>query len=302
MLKLFLLNIKNNLSLKTSLVIVAMTVLLSGCLVHPERPKKFLRTTDSIHLYQPTDFIEYTVSGTFFPGSTSPQPVTGTLRIEWSVPANPLMDPVTGATVDALKEISTLTLNGVETQTVRYISQDANGSVSLHAFDKDISTSYWVNDSKTPSTTLAMNPVTLIQSPLAVTGSSYTIPLHVFDGCSFPGGCATYLGSQVETDKVESDNVDIRTDPGIFNTFSVSFSGSKLVDSGSGLAAFPIELDVRSACGLGNVTYSGTANVFPEVGVVYMGVNCFTSTNNESYIYYFSFKRAGGTIVLPSPA
>ena len=281
----------------TSVVTLA---LLSGCLVHSNGGKTFFRETDSIHLYQPGDFIEYSVSGTFGTGISAFHSVSGTLRIDWSSPNNPLLDPVTGSPVDVLKEISTLSVDGGEIKTVRYISQDADGTVHLHAYDKDSTHSYWVNDAKSASTTAAMNPVTLLQSPLVVSGISYSNTFYLFDDCNYPGGCPTYLGYQAETDKVESNNENVQTDPGVFNTFRVSFSGSKFVDPSSGISAFPIELDPRSSCGIGNDNFSGTANFFPQVGVVAMYVSCI-STAGPYFYYTFSFKHAGGSIVLPSP-
>ena len=292
-------NFLRSFSVKASSVVTL--ALLSGCLVHSNGGKTFFRETDSIHLYQPGDFIEYSVSGTYASTMTSFHSVSGTLRIDWSVP-DPIYDPITGNQVTGLlKEVSTLNVGGNETHIVRYISQDIDGNIYLHAFDKDGTYYFWVNNSSgTPPSSL--NKVQLWQSPLAITPSNYDIKFYVFDDCDNTNLCKTYLGSQTETGKVESDNVDIQTDPGVFNTFRVSVNGND--QPGSGVTSFlPINfLDTRSSCSSNGAYFNGQAYVFPQVGVVAMNMHCNASSGYPSFDYTFSFKHAGGSIALPSPS
>ena len=285
--------------------VITSLALLSGCLVHGGDVKTYMRETDNIHLYQADDFIEYNVSGHYIAGMTSFPAVSGTLRIEWSIPS-PLYDPIINKllTENVLKEVSTLSLNGNETTTVRYISQDMDGSIYLHAFGKNGTYYYWVNDNGTtpPKPTAALNKVKLWQSPLVADGSHISNTFHVFDNCDATNLCNMHLGYQTETDTVESDNYNIQTDSGVFNTFRVSFSGNKQLDTGSGLAGFPIDLDLRSSCGHNNANFSGTAYFYPQVGFVLMTVHCADAAGYPAFDYNFEFKRAGGSITLPSPS
>jgi hypothetical protein len=282
-------------------IIIATLVLLSGCLVNGGEQKTYYRTTDVLHIYKAGDFIEYNVYGpsTSANGTYVP-PMSGTLHVQWySTPE--LTDPLnpTGDTIPVLKEVSTLTINGSTTETVRYISQDTDGTMYLHAFFNDVY--YWANettDTKAPPTELTK--VKLWQSPFIATGDNISNTFQVYDHCDNTATpCGVRLGSQTETDKVESSDANIETNLGVFNTFRVSFSGNKQIDPTN--KVFPLNLDVRNSCGLGNVNFSGLANVFPEIGVIFMSVSCSAlPAGYPSFSYSFEFKRSN--ISLPTPS
>lgn len=292
---------KAQLAPRSGLLVIFISLLFfTGCLVHPndsDKKKTYNRTTDNVHIYQAGDFIEYTVSGSISSGGAFPS-FRGTMRINWY--ANPdIFDPVSTNSIKVLKEVTILTINGVETRTERYISQDTdattNGTIKLHAFYKPASADlYWVSNL---SVATALNEITVLKSPLML-NDSYASTFNVFDNCDATNQCDQLLGYQSDDIiKVElSDEIAESTAAGFFNTFRVTFAGNKTL-TGSGITSFPINLDFRSSCGLGNTSYSGKANIFPEVGVIKMDVYC--NSASTIYNYTIEFKRAGGSITLP---
>lgn len=269
---------------------------LTACLVHPSDAKKktYNRTTDSVHIYKAGDSIEYSVYGQASVGFGSVSSITGTMKITWYANDN-IIDPVSSTSYEVLKEVTILNINGVETRSERYISQDTDGTIKLHAFYKPASADlYWVSDAGiTPPT--ALNEVIILKSPLML-NDSYASTFYVFNDCNDTNLCSTSLGYQSDDAiKVEGTNETIEIQAGFFNTIRVTYSGNKILTSG--VTSFPIHLDSRSSCGSGNTSYYGLANYMPEVGIIKMDVHCTAAT--AIYTYTIEFKRAGGSIALP---
>lgn len=282
------------------LLALIVTTGLSGCLVKKKDLEKIARTTDNLRVYQPGDYLIYNVSATRVPNlGGAPEILSGTLRIDWIPHAN-LTVPFTGGTVTipVLQEVSTLNLNGGASNegTTRYISQDGNGQVTLHAIEA-IGTEdhFWLNTSGDADLS-NLEYFTIFNSPITfgdqdfdsydpatdITTPNSTVNFYVLEDCEGNASCNSAVGQFIDDHDVVGDSNEITTNFGVFiNPFRIQFSGSA-----TPTPTFPVVFDVRDVCGTQFTTHSGTMYVMPEIGMVEMSSTCADSNINGSTVYY----------------
>ncbi|WP_455198848.1 hypothetical protein [Kaarinaea lacus] len=282
----------------TGIILLALLIAtgLTGCLVKKKDLDKFARTTDNLRVYQPGDYIVYDVSATRVPQIGLPEYTSGTLRINWNLHAN-LTVPFTGGatTIPVIQEVTTLNLIGSTSNegTTRYISQDANGQVTLHAIEA-IGTEdhFWLNTLGDSDLTF-VEYFTIFNSPItfgdqdfdsynpetAITTVNPNINFYVLEDCEGNANCNSAVGLFTDDYDVVGDSTEITTNLGIFvNPFQIQFSGGA-----TPTPTFPVVFDVRDVCGTQATTHSGTMYVLPEVGMVQMTSTC---SDPNSTVYY----------------
>jgi hypothetical protein len=270
---------------KLGMILLAMSIsaLLSSCLVDKQKVvEKIARKTDTLRIYQENDWIDYNV--TVVNGSATPQ--YGTLRIQWTKPAD-LTDPITPTTkYPVFKETTTLTYDG-STQpdviVVRYISQVKTtpmvsgdpgiGSIILHAIDDEVDKDYWpYPDRFTPSTSPVISPM-IFKSPLSV-GSSFPATFSIMECTS--GQCAQEIYNFTDdTFVIVGDTREVTTNLGIFSDpFEINFTGG--IVPASSAPAVTFLGDIRDACGTSaeRITHNGKMFVVPEIGIIQMTNTC----------------------------
>jgi len=283
-------------------LILASIVLggLTGCLVKKKDLKKIARTTDKLRIYKPGDYILYDVSITRVPNLSPPVYQSGTLRIEWKLHPD-IAVPFTGGakTIPVIQEVSTLDINGGTSNlgTTKYISQDANGQVTLHAIEAiGTENHYWLNTSGDSSLT-TINYFTTFNSPLSPGDQSFdsydsdavlitsnpTINYYVLEGCEGNASCSSAIGVFSNDHDIVGDSHEITSKLGVFiNPFQINFSGSATPSP----APFPVTFDIVSLCGTDHTTFDGTMYVMPEIGMVEMTNTCRDVGGSGDYVYY----------------
>jgi hypothetical protein len=254
---------------------IAAGAALSGCLVDKKPPKEIYRGTDTLRDYTAGKWIAYNVTATSLTEDTPTQ--TGSLNIEWKDHV-PLIDPDTGDSIPVLQEITKLTINGETRGTVRYISQDTDNSIQIHAIeDLEAVTGtdhahYWLSTSG--GTALAdLAPMTIIKSPLDVANQPDPVAFTVMDGCENSPSCGDPIGTFVDALTVEGDAPSpINTNLGKFmDPIRISFEGNSQPIASVVSTLF----DIRDACGSGLFTeHRGSMDIMPEIGIVRMDNIC----------------------------
>ena len=259
---------------------------LGGCLVKKQDPVLIARTTDNLRVYQPDDYINYFVTATTVPLIGTPSTLTGTLRVEWIQHAD-LIRPVTGTPVPVIQEVTTLNLGGAASNegTVRYISQDANGEITLHALEAPgTDVHYWLSDLGVGDLSTTASSV-FFYSPI-VPGIKPQTNFVVMDDCEGNANCASEVGRYIDDQNVVGDSVSVTSNLGIFvNPFQINFSGSSTPSP----APLPITFDIRNVCDT-NITQHGDAGngrmyVMPEIGMIRMENTCRSVISNDVVIY-----------------
>jgi hypothetical protein len=248
---------------------------LSGCLVEKKDPKKILSATANLRIYKANDFISYSVDEIRFSGLTSTTR-TGTLTIRWNDHASLLRPGPTSPLIPVLEQVITLTFDGgaPEDGTVRYISQDAAGEITLHAIEDPTPTSglspyYWLSTSSVINALNLTESFSIFTSPMGVGINPAPISFNVMGDCNISSVCATRYGSYSDDMNIVGDTIPVTTTLGVFsNPFQISFNGTTIPEGG-----FPI-LDVRNICGAATTTHAGTMYVMPEIGVIQMTNTC----------------------------
>lgn len=267
---------------------------LSSCLVEKKDLVQIARTTDNLRVYQPGDSISYYVTADIFPnGGGAFTRQTGTLNTNWSTPTQPLIRP---GTIDpilrVMKEVTILDTNGSETGTVRYISQNDDGQITLHAIEDTAGELYWLSATGIApvSATSTESFVTFVSEadPLGIEFGANPYAFYVMQGCE-DSICDTSVGQFNDTPDVVNDTVSVTTNLGVFsNPFQIDFIGSSV----PAVFPLPVTFDIRDVCGNTGAVIShgfggaGTMFVMPEIGMIKMNNTCVNSDLNGNTVHY----------------
>lgn len=264
---------------------------LSGCLVDEDSiPPTYIRTTDTLHIYESGDFLSYTVSGTNLSNSS---PISGELVVRWSA-HNDLAKPLNkGGLIPVLQETTTLTITGYNDTVVRYISQETaiaggkQGTVRLHAFeDAGVDEYLWLNSDGDLSSYEAID---VFLSPVAI-GPAPAYTFYTLPGCDRQASCDLSTASISESYEV-LESATVTTELGRFEAYKIYINYLTVIyQNGSYL------YDIRHFCANVNTTSSGTIWVFPEVGIVKYEIFC---TNPTSGYTLFNASLNSTNIGLP---
>jgi hypothetical protein len=287
------------------LLSTGIATLLSGCLVEKKDPDEVVtidRGTNLWHVYEADDYIEYDLTAEDATSLTQ-----GLLRVQWEQVAN-IADPFdSNTTYPVLKETTTLTYEGntssePDVTVIRYISQDTNGVIKLHAIGDGTGTPsdptlYWpYADPADPPTTPVIAPV-LFDSPITFGDASNSNQAFSIMECDV-GLCDTEIYRyRDDSISVVGDSNAVDTPLGKFgNPFQINYSGGTTTQN-SQTVEFPG--DIRDACGTSSDTIlsSGRFYVFPEIGIIKMVNSCqiigsggdtiiYTATIRETSINY----------------
>lgn len=284
--------------LGTFVLAIAISTALSGCLVDKIKPGEettISRTTNELRIYQAGDFIDYDVVATvLLDGDISTS--QGTMRIHWENHGS-LIDPISTDSIPVLKETTTLKFEtGIEPDatTIRYISQDADGSIILHAIEDSVGDLSWLRNNDDINTSAPVIAPVIFDSPLAVGVKPPNSPLdfYVMEGCTVEAsscGSAIYQFSDDFT--IEGDTKPVTTNLGKFtNPFELSYSGGILP---TGSEAISILGDIRDACGNsqeiikhGFPAGGGILFVFPEIGMIQLDGFCSVLDGSGKSVHY----------------
>ena len=284
---------KSGLRLSALLLIIGISVFLSGCLVKKKDPSEIetiARTTDYWRVYQAGDWIEYDLQEV---DTNTVTTTLGVLRVDWG-PVVFLTDPTDSNIIyQALKETTSITYDGnngsdPDVAIIRYISQinetpaDSNqGRIFLHAID-DGTDKYWPYASGTvfPTSNPASAPV-LFDSPMAIgvppenDDKAFSIAQCDIGQCN--PEIYRYHDISIE---IVGDTTSVENTPlGNFsNPFQINFGGSSIPQNAEALTFVG---DIRDVCGdisdtilHGNNVNVGRFFVFPEIGIIKMENSC----------------------------
>lgn len=251
----------------------SIALLLSGCLVENKDPPPIInRTTDNLRLINAGDRIVYTINGTIT-NNFVPTTVSGQMTVEWF--DDFIEDPHNaGNTIPVLREVTVLTYDqGGGNTFTRYITQDPDGTIYLHAYyDKNITNLVYVG--AFGATPYIYEPIAVVSSPIQMADSTYSYRvLNCIVGnaqCEVPS-----LRAITEADEYISE-YDIVTRSGKrYNTLYFSYTGRPLEGVSPPLAS---PLDYRMACDPNAIEFDGEYYYFPEVGLVEFFSSCTGST------------------------
>ena len=282
----------------TLLLIASISTLLSGCLVDKKKAEdKISRSTDTLHLYQSGEWIEYEVIEVKQTGMAD-NTRYGTMHVKWENTGDLNNPNEPGIISPGFKETTTITYDDnisgePDTTVIRYISQITataalnQGSIILHAIDDGIN-QYWPYDS-TEAAALnynapVINPV-ILESPLSFS-NTLSSAFSVME-CN-TGLCNNEIYAVSDNVNTVGDSREISTNLGIFsNPFQLSFSGGTTL---RGTPALNFIGDIRDACGTSadTVTHFGSLFVMPEIGIIKIENNQCTNTSTipSTIIYY----------------
>ena len=276
------------------LALISITA-LSGCLVEKKDLKKIARTTDNLRVYQAGDTITYNVTATSIPNlGGAPFSQAGTLSINWTTPSSPLIRPGSASAIpQVIKETTILSLGGTsDPGTVRYISQDADGQVTLHALEDSAGVLYWLSSTGVPNLP-AINTesfITFISEPfpLGIEFGPDPYEFYVMQGCE-DSNCDNSIGRFSDNPDVVGDTVSVTSNLGVFqNPFQINFTGSTAVT----ISTLPVFFDIRDICGKTGplITHgtggAGTMYVMPEIGMIRMDNTCVDSNPSGNTVHY----------------
>ena len=273
------------------------TTTLSSCLVEKKDLVQIARTTDNLRVYQAGDSISYYATALVIPNSPVgvPDSQGGTLNINWLTPAQALIRPgTTDPILRVLKEVTILNINGSESGTVRYISQNDDGQITLHALEDSAGNKYWLSATGIApvSATTTESFVTFVSepNPLGIEFGVNPYAFYVMQGCE-DAICDESVGQFNDAPDVVDDTVSVTTNLGVFsNPFQITFSGGSIPT----VFPLPITFDIRDVCGNTGPLIShgtgtggaGTMYVMPEIGMVRMENTCVNSDINGNTVFY----------------
>jgi len=273
-------------------IIGAVTLILSGCLVSEDKDLKTLinrNNNDTLHTLQSGDFMEYSLSGQLTIGNDT-QFVEGTLTTTWENASIP--SPLGNTTqISVLKEITTLTLgNSTTYEALRYIKQQADGTLDVHAFDgRNLNEYYRVGP---PGEALNdVDKISILYSDIKNTGSD-DINYKIAEECETGPSCARKVHDVLEHVEYQGD-VIVQTDVGRFNTLRLDYNGS--FNATTSIATL---FDIRGACEYSKATFNGSYYVFPQVGIVQITQNC---NDGSAGGHNFTAVLTNTNITIPKP-
>lgn len=246
-------------------------ILLTGCLVENKDPPPLInRTTDNLRLITAGDRLVYTINGTLT-NNFVPTTVTGRMTVEYY--DDVITDPLNASnTIPVLREQTVLTYDqGGGNTFIRYITQDPDGTIYLHAYYDRSNLVYVGAFGATPYT---YEPIEINSSPMQMANSTFSYRvLNCIPGnaqCEVPS-----LRALTEADEYISE-YDIVTSGGKrYNTLYYTYT--VLMPDGVSIP-LPSPLDYRMACDPNASELSGEYYFFPEVGLVNFFSSC-TGTN-----------------------
>jgi len=284
-----------------AIVAVSLSILLSSCHIDQKPAETIARTTDTLRIYQPGDFIEYNVTAVF---SADGAFITtqGSMRVQWESTA-PLIDPIDQSSHPVLKETTTFTYDdeiSPDATVIRYITQvdttppsPNQGSILLHAIS-DGNDLYWLYDndagaSPDNSNTPVISPI-VFDSPITVGVAPLSSPINfsVMEGCD-PGLslCGTRVFDFNDSYTVEGDTKEIPTNLGTFiNPFELSFTGGTIPKTDLALSVLG---DFRNTCGDSTsetISHNGNIFVVPEIGIVQITNLCRIISGSSGDVNY----------------
>jgi hypothetical protein len=211
----------------------------------------------------------------------------GSLSVEWTVANIPAPfddDP----DISVLRETTTLRI-GVEYVSIRYITQDPDGTIKVVAYPHPNVNSYYRVSPTDDSSNIQEVPI--MPSPVPSTGTD-DLNLHIFEDCTRPQ-CGSKILNIFESREYRGDN-DTQTNSGRFQTLRINFNNGTLTPTLAGIT--PI-FDIRAACDPERSTFFGYYDVFPEVGIVYFENSCTSNTDQSG----FSFSASLRSTNIPIP-
>ncbi|HEY5602058.1 MAG TPA: hypothetical protein VIM41_03020, partial [Gammaproteobacteria bacterium] len=206
----------------------ALVWLLSGCLVDSTEPPPLIeRSTDNLRLIQSGDRIVYAISGNRITNTgTGPASITGQMTVQWF--ADFIEDPHNPTVmIGVLREETTLVYDGGGgVSTIRYVSQDPDGSLNVHAYyDKD--NILYAGDYSTDQTVFTYNPIEMVSSPMLMAGNQFSYRvLKCLSGqtqCGTPG-----IRAIQETNQFNSEAATVTASGHRFNTLYYVYEGQLL--------------------------------------------------------------------------
>ncbi|WP_455206684.1 hypothetical protein [Kaarinaea lacus] len=250
------------------LTISSLAVMLSGCLVENKDPPPLVdRSTENLRLIQPGDRIVYSLAGTVTV-SFVPRTVSGTLTVTWS--NDQIEDPHNYPNViQVLREESVVQYDqGGGTTTVRFVTQDPDGSLYVHAY-YDQSRIVYMGDVASPT----YQPIQVVSSPMEMANSGFSYRIQQ---CVNTQTTCVEPSIKIINELNEYRNeVDLTTRAGRrYNTLFYTYTGSYLQNNGT----LPAPLDFRTICDANAISFEGEYYYFPEVGLVEFFSSC-TGTN-----------------------
>ena len=251
----------------------SMTLLLTGCLVENKDPPPLLDRDDSnlLRMIQAGDRIVYSLAGTRTTNFV-PTTVSGTMTVTWI--NDQIVDPHSLDVIPVLREEAVIVFDqGGGTTTIRYITQDPDGSINVHAYynKSPIDQSSLVFMGNIDSTTY--QPVLVQSSPMPMVNKIISYRIQQ---------CIESQTTCVEPSiKIIQETIEYRGEEDItiragrrYNTLFYSFTGEYLLSNGD----LPSPLDFRTLCDANAIIYDGEYYYFPEVGLVEFFSSC-TGTN-----------------------
>jgi hypothetical protein len=250
------------------LLISTFSLTLSGCLVESSDPLPVTeRTTDNLRIINSGDFLVYRLSGQRSTNGTVTG-VSGRMTVTWTddIIPNP---HIPGTNVDVLKEETVVEYDNAPTSTtVRYVTQDPDGSLNVHAFRQKADILY-AGDYIPSQIQFTYQPIQFVSSPLANTSTTFSY--RVLDACG-ETECAVSLRQITEANEF-TDDVAITIDAGKqYQTLYYVYTGFFLENN---TAPLQLPFDFRTSCASIPITeITGEYYYFPEVGLVRFLSSC----------------------------
>ncbi|HEY5602280.1 MAG TPA: hypothetical protein VIM41_04155, partial [Gammaproteobacteria bacterium] len=240
----------------------ALVWLLSGCLVDSTEPPPLIeRSTDNLRLIQSGDRMVYDISGNRIT-TAGTAPIKGQMTVQWfpdfiEDPHNPTVQ------IPVLREETTFVYDGGGgVSTIRYVSQDPDGSLYVHAYyDKTII--LYAGNYSASQTDYTYSPIQVVSSPLQMAGNQFSY--RVLECLTVDSLCGTSIRAIQETNQFNSEAATVTASGHRFNTLYYVYEGQLLEGVSPSL---PSPLDFRMACGGNTFTFNGEYYYFPEVGLV----------------------------------
>lgn len=258
-----------------SLILVSLfSVLLSGCLVENSDPIPVKgRTDDTLRTILSGERLVYELTGQRSINNV-PTPITGTMTVEWT---NDIIPDPHNSSVDisVIREQTVADFDdGLSTTTIRYLTQDANGSIFVHAYRQKnnlVYTGIYVTDPA--QTSVSYSPIEMVKSP--ITAMDSTLSYRLFQSCGNAATCPLSSSLRQITEGIEFlDDVPVTTNAGkSYQSFYFTYTGSFLEDNST---PFIEPFDFRTSCAAIPSTNSITGEYYyyPEVGLIKFLSSC----------------------------
>ena len=254
-------------SIYSILFVTTLSLFLSGCLVESSDPLPIVdRTTENLRPIQSGDQIIYRLTGQRSINSAF-TPLTGRMTVTWTQdfiedPHNP------PSTINVLREETLVEYDdGFVSTTIRYVTQDVDGSLYVHAYrNKNIIV--YAGDYTPSQVQFTYQPVQTVASPLTAANSTFSY--RALDGCAATA-CSFSLRQITEANEYR-DDVPVTTDAGKrYQSLYYTYTGFFLEDNSTPLIN---PLDFRTSCASVPIELSGEYYYFPEVGLVRFLSSC----------------------------